>query len=193
MAEKKRYRSALRSERLLQEAFIRLVEHEGRERVTVAEVCREADLNRSTFYAHYDNVDALGDSIIGKLTDGLAEIIAQHAPLWSSGDYRAVIDLLGSYVDEHRSTYRLLIMSQRSFGFVERLRSSLLEAVGLEAPEDMVRFDFFAGGLTCIYRTWVLGQYGAMPIEQANELAANLIEGCMRLSPYTSARQFAIE
>ena len=59
MAEKGLNRNAQRSIRLLKEAFMELLAEKPYESITVSNVARKADLNRGTFYAHFDNVDDL--------------------------------------------------------------------------------------------------------------------------------------
>lgn len=52
-------RTAIRSQRLIREAFLALVEEHGDSKITVVDLCRKADINRTTFYAHYDSLDDL--------------------------------------------------------------------------------------------------------------------------------------
>lgn len=74
--DQERNRNALRSQRLIRDAFVELVRERGKGRITVADVCRKADINRSTFYAHYDNVDDLQDKIYDETMAGFGEWLA---------------------------------------------------------------------------------------------------------------------
>ena len=59
MAEKKEYRSAIRSRRFIRQAFMELLREKRLEKITVTDIVNRADINRSTFYAHYTDVKAL--------------------------------------------------------------------------------------------------------------------------------------
>ena len=129
---------------MIREAYVSLAERG--QRVSVAAICREADLNRSTFYV----------------------------PNFAS-DPAPVLGAIGSYVAKNRALFRLLLTSAGAFGFGDDLRTSLLESVGSDGVEGMVRFDYVAGALASVYRTWVLGQYGDVPVEAINEMAARMV------------------
>ena len=173
MADKKRYRSALRTERLLREAYVSLAQ-KG-ERLSVAALCREADLNRTTFYTHYNNVEELEADLTGGLMTGLGDVVS--AALGDDGqlDPALVVEAVGSYVEKNRPLLRLLLTSAGSFEFGDELRTSLLKAVGGSELAAMVRFDYVAGALASVYRTWVLGQYGDVPVADINRAVVQLV------------------
>ena len=53
MAQKENQRIAL-TKKLLQEGLLRLLEVKTLDKISVTELCREAGINRATFYNHYD-------------------------------------------------------------------------------------------------------------------------------------------
>ena len=61
-------RNARRSRQMIREAFEQLLKERGFHKITVTEIVTRADLNRSTFYAHYPDiygiVDEMQDEII---------------------------------------------------------------------------------------------------------------------------------
>lgn len=54
--QKKEYRSAIRSRRLIRESLISLLKEKDISKITVKDIVDCADLNRATFYAHYPDV-----------------------------------------------------------------------------------------------------------------------------------------
>ena len=60
---KKEYRSAIRSRKLIRQAFMELLKEKTFEKITVTDIVNRADINRSTFYAHYPDVMGLLDEI----------------------------------------------------------------------------------------------------------------------------------
>lgn len=49
---------------VIREAFFELLEEAGFAKITVADICRRADINRGTFYLHFEDKYALLDSLI---------------------------------------------------------------------------------------------------------------------------------
>ena len=49
---------------VIREAFFSLLAEVGFAKMTVADICRRADINRGTFYLHYEDKFALLDALI---------------------------------------------------------------------------------------------------------------------------------
>lgn len=53
---KAEYRSSLRSKKLIINALVDLLDEKPLDKITVTDIVKKADINRGTFYAHYENV-----------------------------------------------------------------------------------------------------------------------------------------
>ena len=84
MAERREYRSAIRSRRMIREAFIALLQEKPFAKITVTDVVNKADLNRSTFYAHYPDIQG----IVEEIQD---EIISRNIKLIQEIQYRNIL------------------------------------------------------------------------------------------------------
>lgn len=49
---------------VIQQAFLKLIDQQPFAKVTVAQLCREADITRSTFYLHYSNLNEVLDAVL---------------------------------------------------------------------------------------------------------------------------------
>lgn len=56
-------RSVLRSKNMLRKAYIELSTEKDASKITVVDIVNRADLSRSTFYAHYPDVNAVAEEI----------------------------------------------------------------------------------------------------------------------------------
>ena len=54
--QKAEYRSAIRSRRLIREAYTQLLKEKNLQKITVTDIVTRAEINRATFYAHYPDV-----------------------------------------------------------------------------------------------------------------------------------------
>ena len=73
MVKKENQRISL-TRRLLQEGLLRLLEHEKLEQISVTALCKEAGINRATFYNHYSSPAALLEEMEQNLVRELRQI-----------------------------------------------------------------------------------------------------------------------
>ena len=75
-------RRGLYTKKVIREAFVRLMKEKDPEKITVAEICRSADINRGTFYLHYDNsldvLHAMEDEVFETIKDFMRRSLADE-------------------------------------------------------------------------------------------------------------------
>ena len=62
------------SNQKIETAFLTLILNNRYEDITISQICEFADINRSTFYAHYDDINDLIIKIEAKFAKGMASI-----------------------------------------------------------------------------------------------------------------------
>jgi len=67
-----------RTNKLIVDAFIHLVEKKGYEQVTVQDIADEAMINRATFYAHYKDKQDLYERIFDLALDSFSGILSSE-------------------------------------------------------------------------------------------------------------------
>lgn len=60
----------IKTERTIEETYIAL-KKKTRSPVKVSELCEAALINKSTFYAHYETIEALGEHVCGKAVEAI--------------------------------------------------------------------------------------------------------------------------
>lgn len=75
-----------RTRRRLQEGLLRLLEHEELERIRVTALCKEAGINRATFYNHYASPVELLREMEQQLVDELTQIAKTPASIEDVAD-----------------------------------------------------------------------------------------------------------
>ena len=70
---KKEDRRVRYTKQAIRDGFLRLLAEKPIEKISVTEICREADINRGTFYAHYSDPYELKKSLEDQLHDVLAQ------------------------------------------------------------------------------------------------------------------------
>ena len=183
MAEKKEYRSAIRSRRLINQAFLELLREKPFEKITVTDIVKRADINRSTFYAHYPDVRGLVEALMEHAVNSSVELVAGLNIQDIFTDPASFLKGLSVIGVESQELYRLLGNSNFALRQVEKLKTVLLEkAVStVDIPESIrqspvfhIHIHFFIGGILNTYQQWLLGNLDCS-VEEIMEQIANLI------------------
>ncbi len=72
---KAEYRSAIRSRKLIRQAYVELIKEKDIDKITVMDVVNKADINRGTFYAHYKSVFDVSEQIGNEILSALLEFL----------------------------------------------------------------------------------------------------------------------
>lgn len=105
MAKKENQRITL-TKRLLQEGLLRLLETKALEKISVTELCREAGINRATFYNHYDSPQGLLADLEAQMAQDLQALISPPKTVDETIDQ---METVCTYLKEHVKTVSILI------------------------------------------------------------------------------------
>ncbi len=180
---KKEYRSAIRSRKLIRQAFMELLKEKAFEKITVTDIVNRADINRSTFYAHYPDVmgllDELQEEIISFFDQYLRKVSFSDLLQNPTKYLRLIIKMAG----ENEELYRLLSNSNVAIKQMEKMKKMLVERImsTIEIPEryiDSFEFEFavrfFLGGFIDVYTQWLKGEIDCT-IEDIIQGVSNMI------------------
>lgn len=188
MREKAEYKSAKRSRKLIRSAFAKLLLEKPIEKITVTDIVKEADLNRGTFYAHYQSpysvVEEIENEIIDKVLDWLAEADYQNFfqnPI-------QLIKKINHYIEEDLEYFKTLIKCSGSDQFLNRLKKIFVRYMEDDANipthiKETKAFEidtyFIAGGIAELYKRWF---YDELAISSLEELAECVSESLVSWS-----------
>jgi AcrR family transcriptional regulator len=165
-------RRVRRTRALLHTSLIELILKKGYNRITVQDILDEADVGRSTFYAHYRSKD---DLLVGGWEEFRAAVAGQFQPSGEGDRLLAPTLALFRHVEDHRHLYRAMVGGQGS-ELVERsmrqllsemvadqIRSQLQVALGVMGQKSSERDEgrlelavqFLVGGLIGLLTWWL--------------------------------------
>lgn len=184
-------RNALRSKRLLAQALSELILEMPYSKITVAAIAKRADLNRGTFYAHYNNVDDLMTELLEDIMKKLFSVIDEVEV--GIGNFprnpEPIIEKASAYLLEEYDLYSLLVASDESNTFLANMKRSITKRIhqrvikagchkdNIEAHVAVV---FVASGLVDIYLAWLRGEYGNVDIKNINSVACALSKAALK-------------
>ena len=138
--------------------------------ISVNEICKRADMNRSTFYTHYEDQYALMREVEDEFLECLKEILRQTG---QESFYIQYLEFL-RFIYENGKLF--LLMTNRNGMFRDRIietACALLQSIGL-APKDDPYFGhkvrYAAAGSLWLVEKWVDGSDDATVEEMADLL-----------------------
>lgn len=181
--EKKEYRSAIRSRKMIRQAFFEVLKEKPFEKITVTDIVKKADVNRSTFYAHYP--DVMG--VVEELQEEILEYTQSFMENVDFKDYyenpKPYLQHIIKLVAENNELYRLLMTSAMATKQFEELKYILIDRTleTIEMPGSFKnRFEFefsvrfFMGGVVDVYTQWLYGVIDCSLEELTDQLARML-------------------
>ncbi|MCI1665497.1 MAG: TetR/AcrR family transcriptional regulator [Atopobiaceae bacterium] len=178
-------RNALRSIRLLKEAFLRLIVEKPYEQISVSDVTREADLNRGTFYAHFDNMDDLLRSTMDDLSEGISRLMDQALDEGFLTDPMPVLERISGYLGNDQVLYQKIISSTSVEPFINSLREMFRDKMreylareggGTDERYDLVSTEYLTSGVLGVYRSWLTGDFGDATADDVNRYLCGLVK-----------------
>lgn len=123
MNTKKESRRTKMTRMLLKTALIELMQEKPFKQITIKELCEKADLNRTTFYLHYNDQQDVLDDIEKEVIEQTAEHIKNVSP---SIDTVELIETFLLYVQKNDTLFRTLLTGDSNEEFqLEFIRHAL--------------------------------------------------------------------
>ncbi|MEU0791742.1 TetR/AcrR family transcriptional regulator [Amycolatopsis sp. NPDC005961] len=170
-------RRVRRSQAALQQALLELVEETDLTQLTVADVAEHADVNRSTFYAHYRDVHELAEAACTAMIDDLLDSLAAVGPEDPDACPSPALTRFFAHLAEHAGLYRSLLGPGGSARVLAHLLARATATIhasacvlsGADSADDDydVPAGFAAGGLVGVAVDWLDRGCPRAPIEMA--------------------------
>lgn len=153
----------LRTHRNIKKSFLSLLMTKSIEEITIKEIAIDADVNRNTFYLHfedvYDLMEELEEEILSSLENAIRkielEMIVENK--YYLTDY--FVDLLENYLDLYlpflvNVSHQELLVKAKSIIKMELI--SLLSDYKIINRESLLIFvEFFASGIISVFNEWL--------------------------------------
>ncbi len=160
MAENRRVKM---TKKMIRDAFLEILEYRDISRVTVTEICEKPDINRSTFYAYYEDIECLFNEI---KQDVLAHIsIPEKKPASILDDgFLKMLESVFEYVHENANLFRVLIIN----GGNDDFNHSLIKLVAdqcrkrtwsFETSNSKYGYIFCVNGVIGLVKWWIQNDF----------------------------------
>ena len=156
----------------IETAFLSLILNHKYEEITISQICKEANINRSTFYCHYDDINDLIIKIENKFAKGMASIFAYG----ERRTHEAFVEMF-TFVKENKYFYKAFLNIPYATLAETNTKIDILKHIGdstnIEKSNKMgifYRASFFGAGIKEMCRLWLEFDCNESPEEMASLL-----------------------
>lgn len=164
------------SKLLFKNALMDLLKEKGSvAKISVRELCDQAELNRSTFYAHYNEPNDLLMEIETELLDATEEHLKKIGEENDAGAHKYILSFL-QYIKQNDKQFRTLLIDSADPEFCSRfMQQSIIQFVEnlrIELPKELEQyiFSYILNGSTGIIIQWIRSDYAVNENEIVNLL-----------------------
>ena len=148
----------VKTKKVLFDTLIKLMRQKNFDKIKISDICDEALINRSTFYAHYEDKYELLDDFIEDLKMSLLKDLEDNVNNVTTKEYiMKLLSILIDHIDEKRDIYSAILLNNRN-GFLVDFLIDVIERESLERLKnnnDIMKSElpldilvkFYAGGL----------------------------------------------
>ena len=177
MPENRRVRM---TKRMMKNALIDLLDEKPLEKITVTEICKVADVNRSTFYTHYEDIRAL----MLEIEDEVLEHVTVYADGFNDYSDKKMLEVFEEffdYVKENAKIFRVLVVRHDNGNFNRRMLDTIMEKykMSLECNGELpakYTYIYSVNGVIGILGEWIDSGF-AIP---SKKLAKMVLQMCVK-------------
>lgn len=184
MSHKKIDRRKQYTRKVLKESLIQLLKTEPIATISVKALCEKADINRSTFYAHYQDVFDLLTQIEDEIITGLKSYLAKYNYDSETEMIQMTEKLVEFIASEHQACVILLSPNGQT-SFEQKVRALVQthilkywHQIGFESERVLAySIAFILSGSIEVIHTWLKTGMKETPQEMANMIVSFINQG----------------
>lgn len=163
MDEKKTDRRIKYTKMVIKDSFIKFLRQKPISKITVKEICDDADINRATFYAHYLDPYDLLQQIENEIIDDINQYLNVYDFQKSESVMLEVIEKILEYIGDNAELFDLLLNLNGDIKFQQEIINIIgsqhfpaTKAKKTASPEDAIyTFHFLASGAVGVIQLWL--------------------------------------
>ena len=161
---------------LFRTALIELMQEKPFHKITIKEICEQADLNRTTFYLHYTDQTQLLNDIIALLEEDMSKCISNPG---DEGNGQKRLERYLEYVKANAKVYKTLMKSDDEGGARTRIIKDILSDIKDSLPvlgspkESRYIYRYVIDGTISMILNWIDSDFD-LSIEDLARLIFNL-------------------
>lgn len=162
------------TKQLLKDALLKILQDKSIDKVTVTELCKEAHINRNTFYSHYRSPGDLLKEVEKNFADKLMSEVSEP---FQNNNYETMLKKICRAIYEDRDLAQVFVNKNGTGQFIDEIiqafRVLMLQAwTDTNASQEKLNtlYEYGVGGSYTLLRNWVEGNFHRSPDQMAEEL-----------------------
>lgn len=192
-------RRSRKTQAALTSAFISLLREKPLKEITITELTQRADVNRATFYTHFQDVYDMYRFVREEICNMCDEKIEAHAPEIANSEFSGILSELFQYLSDNKDVFDIFQNNQLGPSFfneiTDRIHAKfllLIDPISMaEAHDDKTKmvikknrkacmqlcsyeFNYVVGGIVNVMKSWL--EHGCVePVDFIVECTINFI------------------
>ncbi|MDD6213004.1 MAG: TetR/AcrR family transcriptional regulator [Clostridiales bacterium] len=153
----------MKTRQLIQSTYFELLREKKLGKITVSEIARKANIDRKTFYLHYDSVEEILKSICRDKVEELMMLV-QENPLEDNGNpLIELFEIMTEMVENNLEFFRFIAENPEYDHFFDQIKEILVTSVEqkyqqlfrLTVQELKFYSEFYVSGIIAVYIHWI--------------------------------------
>ncbi|NLL75805.1 MAG: TetR/AcrR family transcriptional regulator [Clostridiales bacterium] len=136
MKNMKQSRKTRYTQMALQDSLVELMKQKPIAKITIKELCENADINRTTFYAHYtdqyDLLQKMEEECLSFAREAISNLIGEK----DQNEMMKLLEEVFEYIIDNRNHIRILMSEQGDINFQKQLFAMIYESCGISPYPD---------------------------------------------------------
>ena len=174
---------------LLKQSLIELMREKSIHEISIKDICQGADINRSTFYRHYNTQYELYDNILEDITDNISEIYVSCSD--NENKTQVFLTEVLKYIEANRDTFLVILSGKSNVSMGETFNRFTNRFIDGENTSEFKVYiiQFVAAGMTSFIWSWLNKESRHSAEEVALIISSVITHGIKRSITFARAMQ----
>ena len=173
----------------IRESFFSILKENKSSKITVTEIAKRANIDRKTFYLHYDSPEAIMDEFYKNLINDFLLILEKNDFFDRSFDVLALFQSLNVLIQRDIDLYRQIAKMPSHASLCEEIKD-IVKSVAIETLSDGITMskdelefyaEFYISGIIAAYLKWLRNEVDLTETEVVNILGTASFYGFQKL------------
>src|SRR5574344_572869 len=122
----------VKTEKSIRAAFVELIVSKGYKNIKIKDICDKAEINRNTFYLHYNSKEDLVDSIVDELTEQFLEdagIKNRKFLYYNDKTMEAMFVALLNNLESNKKVLKAVANDQSLSGYLDKFMNAIKDTM----------------------------------------------------------------
>lgn len=183
-------RRFLKNKKQIRQAFIHLVMKKGYHNISISDIAKEADINRMTFYAHYDMVEDIFQEFIDDMKTEIMTAVSTETEF----QLDSFFSLLNNCMYQEYEFFTFVSKEKSCSEFCTAFRQTICDILIFDNADisssnsinTLIAGNLAASCIATAYLDWLAGIYGDIALEQVLSIVKDMLKDQIKYIHYSS-------